>query len=123
MSNQNTNKMKKTAKIGSSLKGIFEKVTVTLFMMTFGMLTKVVAQTGQVQGQGQVSNSIADLYNNEIAPIINVVVLIAISISAVYAAFQFFQGKREGYKTVIYIIVGALLIKFLPELLMGILND
>ena len=95
-----------------------------LLVMAFfsGAIESVKAQTTNVTGQGQVSSSIADLYNNEIAPIINVVVLIGIAIAAVYAGFMFFQGKREGYKTVIYIIVGALLIKFLPELLMGILS-
>ncbi len=70
-----------------------------------------------------VATSIQSMYDTQIKPIINVVVLIAISISAVYAAFQFFQGKREGYKTIIYIIVGALIIKFLPELLFGILGN
>lgn len=69
-----------------------------------------------------VSTEIQTLYDSQIKPIINVVVIIAISVAAVYAAFQFFRGKKEGYETIIYIIVGALIIKFLPELIMGILG-
>jgi hypothetical protein len=107
--------MKKTAFLRRSI--------TTVELSVFAFMGEAMAQAGQVQGEGSgVGTEIANLYNQEIAPIINVVVAIAIIIAAVYAAFMFFQGKREGYKTIIYIVVGALLIKFLPELLIGIIK-
>lgn len=72
---------------------------------------------------GDVGQEIQDLFDNQIKPIIKVVTTIAIIVVAVYAGFQFWQGKREGYKTLIMIIVGALIIRFLPDLILEIIGN
>lgn len=70
-----------------------------------------------------VANDIQELYKDVIEPVINVVVVIGITVSAVYGGFLFFQGKRESYKHLIYIIVGVLVIKFAGVIAESILDN
>lgn len=63
-----------------------------------------------------VAGDIEALMEQQIMPIVNVVVAAALVFSAVYAGILFFQGKKEGLKIVGYIIAGALVIKFMAEI-------
>lgn len=63
-----------------------------------------------------VAADIEQLMEQQIMPIVNVIVAAALIFSAVYAGILFFQGKKEGLKIVGYIIAGALVIKFMAEI-------
>jgi succinate dehydrogenase/fumarate reductase cytochrome b subunit len=69
-----------------------------------------------------VAREIEDLMDQQIMPIVNVIVAAALVFSAVYAGILFFQGKKEGLKIVGYIIAGALVIKFMAEIAQSIIG-
>jgi len=76
----------------------------------------------QLSHAQDVAQEIQDLMDQQIMPIINVIVAAALIFSAVYAGILFFQGKKEGLKIVGYIVAGALVIKFMAEIAQGIIG-
>lgn len=70
-----------------------------------------------------VSNDIQGLYDNEIKPVMNVLVGVVVGICAIWAGIQFFMGKREALKTFGYVLLGALVIRFLPDLVLTFMGQ
>lgn len=91
----------------------FNKVAVTLAALFMFQIT--FAQ--------EVASEIQQLMDDQIMPIINVIVGVALIFSAVYAGILFFQGKKEGLKIVGYIVAGALVIKFMAQIASGIIGQ
>lgn len=75
------------------------------------------------QAGSNTSSEIQALFNEEIKPILNVVLGIAVLIAAVVTAFQFFNGKKEAFKSLAYIVVGALVVRFLPDIVISIIEN
>jgi len=70
-----------------------------------------------------VGDDLQQLYDQEIKPILNVVVSVVVAVAAVWAGIQFFMGKREALKTFGYILLGALVIRFLPEIVLAFMGS
>jgi len=70
-----------------------------------------------------IAGELQTLWDDNLKPILNVVVGIAVAIAAVWAAIQFFMGKREALKTFGYVLLGALVIRFLPDLVLTFMGN
>ncbi len=70
--------------------------------------------------QGSIDGSMKTLYQSQIKPVLNFIVVVAVAIAAVYCGVMFFQGKREALKQLGMVVAGALVIKFLEALVVNI---
>lgn len=70
-----------------------------------------------------VSNDIQGLYDQEVKPVMNVLVGVVVGVCAIWAGIQFFMGKREAMKTFGYVLLGALVIRFLPDLVLTFMGQ
>jgi hypothetical protein len=82
-------------------------------------ITAAFSQTTKAQDAAEEIN---ELWEEQINPILNAVLGIAVGIAAVWCGIQFFQGKKEALKTLGYIIPGAVVIKVLATLVKSIIG-
>ncbi|MDR0572361.1 MAG: hypothetical protein LBG48_05930 [Rickettsiales bacterium] len=68
------------------------------------------------------ANEIKSLWNDQIQPIINVLLMIAVGIAALWLLFQFFSGKKEALKQLGYVIGGAVVFRVLSGIVGGIVD-
>lgn len=94
---------------GSSLK---QKAMMLAFMGT--LTSNLMAQ--------EAADEMESLWNDEILPILNVVLGIACGIAIVVLGIQFFRGKKEALQQLGYIVAGAVVIRVLFGLLSGIID-
>jgi len=69
-----------------------------------------------------VGDDLQQLFDQEIKPILNVSLGIAVGLAAVWAGIQFFMGKREALKTFGYVLLGALVVRFLPQIVLAFMG-
>jgi hypothetical protein len=63
-----------------------------------------------------VANDIQELFDDQINPILNTVVIIGLAISAVWIGISFFQGKKESMQKLAWVFGGLIVIKFLVKI-------
>jgi hypothetical protein len=68
------------------------------------------------------ADEIKDLWDDQINPILNAILGIAVGIAAVVVGIQFFQGKKEALQKLGYVIAGAVVIKVLVTIIKNILS-
>lgn len=69
-----------------------------------------------------VGSSIQQLFKDQIKPVLDAVLIIGVAVATLYCGFMFFQGKREAFKQLAFIVGGALVIKFLSVIVEGIMK-
>lgn len=74
-----------------------------------------------MSAQSDAADEIQTLWEDQINPILNAVLGIAVGIAAVVVGIQFFQGKKEALKQLGYVIAGAVVIKVLSSIIKNIL--
>ncbi len=72
--------------------------------------------------QSDAADEIKDLWDDQINPILNAVLGIAVGIAAIVVGIQFFQGKKEALKQLGHVIAGAVVVKVLSNIIAGILS-
>jgi hypothetical protein len=77
---------------------------------------------GTVYGQSDAANEIKTLWTDQIQPIIDVVLMIAVGIAALWLLIQFFTGKKEALKQLGYVIGGAVVFRVLSGIVGGIVD-
>ncbi len=70
-----------------------------------------------------VAGDINELFEDQIKPILRVLVAIGAVIASAVVGFQFFQGKQEALKKLVYVLAGAVVIASLQELVFAIIGD
>lgn len=88
-----------------------------VMLMTFATLFHQ-----SMYAQSDAASEINDLWKDQINPILNAVLGIAVAIAAVVVGIQFFQGKKEALKQLGYVIAGAVVVKVLTNIIAGILS-
>jgi hypothetical protein len=110
-------------KISQKIKGFFEKRNLGYKAKAVGLnLAFMLLFSFGAFAQGNVGGSIQQLFKDQIKPVLDAVLIIGVAVATLYCGFMFFQGKREAFKQLAFIMGGALVIKFLSVIVEGIMK-
>jgi hypothetical protein len=68
------------------------------------------------------AGEIKSLWEDQIQPILDVVLMIAVGIAGVWLLVLFFQGKKEALKQLGYVVGGAIVFRVLAGIVGGIVD-
>jgi hypothetical protein len=68
------------------------------------------------------ATEIKTLWEDQIQPIVDVVLMIAVGIAGLWLLIQFFQGKKEALKQLGYVVGGAVVFRVLSGIVGGIVD-
>ncbi|MDR0619835.1 MAG: hypothetical protein LBG17_08065 [Bacteroidales bacterium] len=89
----------------------------------FVLVSMLLITTSVLIAQGAAADEIRSLWDDQIEPIINVVLMIAVGVAGLWLLIQFFQGKKEALKQLGYVIGGAVVFRVLAGIVGGIVGD
>jgi hypothetical protein len=78
--------------------------------------------TTSILAQSDAANEIKSLWTDQIQPIVDVVLMIAVGIAGLWLLIQFFTGKKEALKQLGYVIGGAIVFRVLSGIVGGIVD-
>jgi hypothetical protein len=85
------------------------------------MLLMFVAITTTMYGQ-EAANEIKSLWSDQIQPVIDVVLMIGVTIIAIWLFFQSATSKKDFLKNVGYVLGGAVILRVLTSVIGGIVD-
>ena len=72
--------------------------------------------------QSDAAQTISELHQNEILPLINTILTVVIVIAVAWCVVMFFMGKKQALTVGGFILLGAIIFKVFPKIIQSIMG-